>query len=168
MDIRGYLISTTVRHYQTCWEWQLRLSARQRTDALRAQHSPTVAVRNSRLSFSCYPTVQRQSPLMWLQHLASHKVAWVWTASQENWRNQAATECIKYQRLSLTYKVLTTTFLVSETSSLLLSIHLIPVSLSPAHIFIHLSHSLLCWLTTLIIYHPSLLHAYLFHKSFAP
>jgi len=49
----GYLIiPTNATCYQTRFEWQFCLSASQRVGTLRAQRSPSAAVRNSRLPFS--------------------------------------------------------------------------------------------------------------------
>ena len=49
------------------------------------QRSPTAAA----LSTSCSPTVP--SWTHWLQDLGSHTAAWIWVASQKDWRNQGAT-----------------------------------------------------------------------------
>jgi len=60
--------------------------------------------------------------------------------------------------------------LISGINSLLLSVSLVPVSPSLAHLFLHLSHHLPLFVITLIIHNffslYFILETYLFHKSF--
>jgi len=66
-----------------------RLSGRQRTGTYYMQHSPN-------LSASLFMTYDPNSPDVigephWLYDLESYTMTWVWVASQQVWRNQAAT-----------------------------------------------------------------------------
>ena len=68
------------------------------TQHIRVQHTGcatqlAVALQNFISSTSMVPAAQRWTQLITLQDWWSHTASWVWAASQQYWRNHAATGC---------------------------------------------------------------------------